>query len=440
MASKWIILKDVPLLDEHVVKDDDGNVVVRVGVAKLRQIARNNNKRIKETGDEAPVVIGHTIDDAPETKQPPIVGFARNFVVKPFKKTGRMAIHGTLRVYRKYKDCLYKFPRRSVELWLGSWLIDPISLLGATTPERDLGLLRFSKQGKHKYRREIEMPMSNVGLEDNRPSKGNEDLLAAVKAALEESDVFKWVRSKMQEEEAASQTEGEPGMEGEEPGMGGEGMEPRGGPDEGAVEDLEDEDEGPEPGMEGEPQEGEPEEEEEEEPVRYSGGAFPSGDSTQGMPKPLNVRKSRMSTVTQGNQRVRLEPANTGSTRIKFARMEKRLRSLEKQNTDLRIQYQKASRERDLIQLEAEGVDLDREEELNDLMVLPEELYQRQLSKMRVKYRKLDGANREVEDILGHSRTQTTSGVDADAAKAIADFALKNKISYPEARSQLYGE
>lgn len=143
--NEYIVVPDVPLLDEHVLLDGDQGPV-RIDAAKLARIAANNNSRVERTGDETPVVIGHTRDDAPETDQPPVVGYATNFRTGPF--AGGTALYADLKILKSREDEVRKYPRRSVELWLKRLEVDPVSLLGATTPERDLGLLRFSKRGR----------------------------------------------------------------------------------------------------------------------------------------------------------------------------------------------------------------------------------------------------------------------------------------------------
>lgn len=99
---------------------------MEVDEKKLHAIARNGNRRVRSTGDYTPVVIGHTSDDAPEDKQPEIVGYAHNFSVKPLLKTGRKAIHCTVKFFKNKMEKVKKYPRRSVELWLNKLEIDPI--------------------------------------------------------------------------------------------------------------------------------------------------------------------------------------------------------------------------------------------------------------------------------------------------------------------------
>src|SRR5690606_6398015 len=140
------------------LRDDDGNPVMRVSAKMLREIAHSNNKRFAATGDECPIVIGHTKDGLPEDKQPPIVGYASNFKDKRLLRTTRQAIHATFKFLKDKLDVVRQYPRRSVEFWLSDKKIDPIALLGATTPERDLGLLRLERGGS-KARRIMNHPL-----------------------------------------------------------------------------------------------------------------------------------------------------------------------------------------------------------------------------------------------------------------------------------------
>lgn len=135
-----------PCIDEHELPATPTHSAVKVDEPKLHLIAENNNRRVEETGDLTPIVIGHTKDDAPENEQPEIVGYATDFFVAPFFKTGRKALFARFLAQKDKLDKFREYPRRSVELWRGrKWYVDPISILSSSTPERDLGLLRFAK-------------------------------------------------------------------------------------------------------------------------------------------------------------------------------------------------------------------------------------------------------------------------------------------------------
>lgn len=138
-AAKWDIFPNIPVLDEHELLDDKGRPSGYVDASILGEIAENNNRRVHETGDPAPLIIGHTSDD-PRAPERPVVGYAINYRVAPFKN-GRAAIFVDYAVRKKYSNVIDDFPRRSVELWLNKRELDPIALLGGTTPERDLGVI-----------------------------------------------------------------------------------------------------------------------------------------------------------------------------------------------------------------------------------------------------------------------------------------------------------
>lgn len=150
---EWIIVHGVPILDEHrllVPEDKEAGKparVVDINEGLLTRLAANNNRIVHETGDWVPLTEGHTTDDGPEASQPEILGYADQFHVGPLFETNRKALLARFRI-SKDPDKLKKaanLPRRSVELWLDREEVNPISLLGATAPERNLGLLRLQR-------------------------------------------------------------------------------------------------------------------------------------------------------------------------------------------------------------------------------------------------------------------------------------------------------
>jgi hypothetical protein len=346
----------VAILDEHELKDDDGNVIGYLSPKVLQRIADNNNRRIRETGDEVPLVIGHTRDGAPEERQPEVIGFASNFCVKKFFNTGKQAIFTTWKVYPDKKELLKKFPRRSVELWLDRWEIDPISLLGATTPDRNLGLVRLSADGD-KYTRT--MGDNNVG--------DSQQTAEQVAAILMESAPWKFLETLYKQfQEGGGDQQEQPPAEEEAPqdeGFGDEGLdetsEETG--DE-LPEDIEDEI----PFDEGEEQ--------------------PPTEEEENVNPP--VRKSAASASAMNTDTPRQLARNEDSFRIKFARQEKVNQSLISEVNTLQVKLARAEREKDLIQLEAEGFEFDRDEELKDVETMSEDRYKVHLSRIRKRYQR----------------------------------------------------
>lgn len=137
--EKWVTVTGVPVLDEHEQTDEKGQPVGYVDSDVLQEISRNNNNRVLATGDPAPLTVGHTSDN-PNVAEKPIVGFAVNYRVAPFKN-GRNAIYVDYKIRKRHENVIEDFPRRSVELWMSRKELDPIALLGGTTPERDLGVI-----------------------------------------------------------------------------------------------------------------------------------------------------------------------------------------------------------------------------------------------------------------------------------------------------------
>lgn len=142
--NKWVTISSVPLLDEHEMTNDQGRPVATVDRAALEEIARNNNRRVYETGDPATLILGHTSDD-PRAAEKPAKGFVVNYAVKPFKRdeSGRViyAIHGDYKLRPQNAGLVEEYPRRSVELWWHKKELDPIAMLGGSSPERDLGVV-----------------------------------------------------------------------------------------------------------------------------------------------------------------------------------------------------------------------------------------------------------------------------------------------------------
>ncbi len=160
--AKWVVHTGIPVLDEHELTNEAGQPEGRVDFKILKQIADNNNRRVMNTGDPAPLIVGHTSDD-PQIPEKKVVGYAINYRVAPFKN-GRHAIYADFAFRRKYAHAFEDYPRRSVELWLSKRELDPIALLGGTTPERDLGVTIRNSRGQQRRlsRKEVDQAKSQI--------------------------------------------------------------------------------------------------------------------------------------------------------------------------------------------------------------------------------------------------------------------------------------
>jgi hypothetical protein len=145
--EQFVVVPNVAAVDEFQMTNDDGSFAANVNEEFIDRLCAHMNDREAATGDLAPLVIGHTADGEREVDAPPLVGFARNWRKGVLGSTGRKAAYADFWVYRNEVERVRRFPRRSCEVWPNRYEVDPISLLGATTPARDLGLLRLSRDG-----------------------------------------------------------------------------------------------------------------------------------------------------------------------------------------------------------------------------------------------------------------------------------------------------
>jgi len=148
------VVLERPMFKEHWTREsrnEDGSVKCKpklLGRNELERIATRCNVRIADTGDFAPIVINHTKDDG--SIDPELIGFSGPYHVGTFGNLQPKAtIYGKMWVFKDKKEKLRQYPRLSVEYWCseddpGDGYFDPVSLLGATTPELDLGV-HYSK-------------------------------------------------------------------------------------------------------------------------------------------------------------------------------------------------------------------------------------------------------------------------------------------------------
>lgn len=142
-GSDFVELGYRPVFKEHTNRAGQ-----KIGQRELSGIATRCNDRILDTGDYVPLVIRHTKDDG--SYDPEVIGLVGPFRMSKFgNKKPVPAIDGKVWVYAHKAGELKKYPRLSVEFWAdpdnpGNGYFDPISLLGAETPELDLGV-HYSK-------------------------------------------------------------------------------------------------------------------------------------------------------------------------------------------------------------------------------------------------------------------------------------------------------
>ncbi len=151
-------IESVPVFDEHDEYGPDGRLLRRFGRAELQEIADESNKRARDTGTLTLIGPGHTVDDqfdkngrliykSKETDQPPVWGYGANYRVEP--RNGKNFLVCDWYVHKKYRAELGSYPHRSIELWFRRKIVDWIAAL-RRPPERDLGLLIYSLAGMGK--------------------------------------------------------------------------------------------------------------------------------------------------------------------------------------------------------------------------------------------------------------------------------------------------
>jgi hypothetical protein len=321
----------VAILDTHTMKHPTTHKEIVVDRAFLQRIADRNNKRIHDTGDEIPVCIGHTKEDDKETDGPPLVALARDFYVAPLYRSGRYGLWCKWRVRKGKKEKLIEYPRRSVELWLDDLSIDPIAILGATAPDRDLGLIRLSKDPSREH---VTLNMQQYQNEkDNSmdPTQQAETELSLIR----ETPEWKFLQQLMQEIMA-----GEEGGEGEPPPeMPANANEPPI-PDQPSEEPEE---------PEGPPDSGGP-------PVAKKEAEFDEPE--------LPEKKAAMASGTNTAGPYQFSKKTQMSLQDEVA-------ELRASNRALLVHFCRNSRAADLAKLQGEGIDLDVDEEL--AIVAPED-------------------------------------------------------------------
>lgn len=233
--NEYVVYSDVAVLDEHDLLDDKGEKVGRIDEEKLRKIADNNNRLIRERGSPCPVVIGHTHDpnkhgeSKPESNQPEVVGFATDFRVDNLPNSKEKAVFCRFHIYKADAARVEKkYPYRSVELWTNRWSFHPISVLGATAPERDLGMLvrhmRQYSRGQERVATFLNTrPMKRYGMNDGSPNSWADEygkageyadidpkLANTIMAVLEKSPVWKLAKQITEGMEQGALTIGPP--------------------------------------------------------------------------------------------------------------------------------------------------------------------------------------------------------------------------------------
>lgn len=167
--GNYTVVRDVPLVDTVELNRDGKRY--DLDDAFLHDVVANHYRREKETGDLPVVIVGHNSDDQLGDK--PIHGYAKSLRVQPLANADRNAIYGDIWVHKDFAPNLKNFPRRSAELWYGAKQLDAIALLGATPPQRDLGLLAFSRKTDTDIKLSREISDMPLPVDENPDTKAD---------------------------------------------------------------------------------------------------------------------------------------------------------------------------------------------------------------------------------------------------------------------------
>jgi hypothetical protein len=150
--SAWVLERGVTVFNEHFRpekrrKDAAGNekVIPARDFKKddLDGITKNCNERDR-LGLHCAVTLGHTTDDPDESKQPPIVGYDRNFRVEFDGASGKHVILADRYIRKDKAEEAGTYPRTSVEHWINSDFFDPIAIV-RRTPKLDIPQWHYSE-------------------------------------------------------------------------------------------------------------------------------------------------------------------------------------------------------------------------------------------------------------------------------------------------------
>lgn len=182
--KQWSIKRRVPIFIEHEEEDPDTGEKEYFGADELQEIADNCN-RLAASGNPPGLTLGHTLEKAPESEQPPTVGFGKNYVVARGPQDGKVRI---------YHDEWYKpdqfaeaetYPYRSVERWKAGKYFKPVALLrrepalnlGVASYQRDGDrVIRYSASAKEPYMPGPAMAPPDDVVTPSKPEMGAPDL------------------------------------------------------------------------------------------------------------------------------------------------------------------------------------------------------------------------------------------------------------------------
>lgn len=435
--DKFILLKNVPLLDEHTLpRGPSGKTTVTAD--DLEEIADNNNQRWKETQDATAVCIGHTVEGEPETEQPPLVGWAVNFKTGPFFETGRSALYADFYIKKEHSEAIEKYPRRSVEYWVSKKQVDPISLLSSSTPERDLGILRYHRETNDPvYQYALNpnslsnspptlgttnpMPDTNAMPTPTPDPKADGDTEKIVQMVLSSKPMVELLSTVQQFKALLDELENEGGAEGQQDSD----LEP--------VDDADadmDDDKG---------------ESDKPKPKKDEGADDKEQRSLNEKP-PVKFNANATNCYTPDAETKTKMSRENNDAALKYQReLDSFKVEMEKKYKEQAVKYQRLKAEKSVAELEGEGVDFtdkaNRDRELDLMSNLSDAAFDTHVKRIKLNYKRKGPDSEGVTKALQYSRTANDSpkGLQSneDALK-LADIMMKNPgLSYEDALGKM---
>ena len=423
----FVVKPGVPILKTHTYKQktsvngEPRTIVREIDENRLNLIVENSNARAAND-DYGLIFLGHTDDDKPEDEQPPIVGYMKDYRVGEW--AGKPCVLADFYIDKARKGEAASYPRRSAETWYHESdpernFIDAVSLL-KRTPEQDLGLLTFEARNGVKLRfaaigDEPQTDEGAMGLSDDDLSKIGEMIATAFKAGFE-------MFGKMQATATATQDDGAAAEQND-------------------MDETSDDDE---PSMEQAEAPPTTDNDDEKAKEKNEAGSTPSGTNTF-VPSDDDDEKGKEKMAADCNdtdddaakEKNRMKRDSDAIALGRYERritsLETKLKAVETENATLQRNARKDRRERDLIQLEAEGYVLDRAEELEDGLDKDDATWAKHVTKIKARYSRnpIDAEEVRVADkrpgISGDDNEMTEDEVMQDRA-AFLKFCRTNPM------------
>jgi hypothetical protein len=275
-------------------------------------------------------------------------------------------------------DLVKQFPRRSVELYEKDGIIDPIALLGATTPRRSLGLVFSKSSGKKRFEFNA----------DEADQMTPEELAKFILEVVDASPKGQFTQKQMDQNAASTGDQGKDQASTDTPAA---------------------------PVAEVPAQPAEPVKNEVPTHVPSFGKDCPNKNEDQ----------SETVAMSKSDDKVRLERDELA---IKFAKLEAEQAETKKIAEESARKLRRTAREGELKQLMYEGFQLDLVEELDDVAELSDEAYAKHLSRIKSRYQRNPVGKSPIPSKALSMQENRSQKAQEDLSAKAKKYALKHGI------------